>query len=129
VDSDRGWEQDLGMVEHGASGVRRVHVEDARHNGQFLRVTWHGDRQQFVVSNWDGNACVGATRVPVAEVPALVGVLVTGLAEAAAHPQGATTSPRPLREHLRAWWRERTMTAAVLELRRVAPDARRRRSA
>jgi hypothetical protein len=120
------------MVEHGATGVQRVHVEDARHNGLFLRVTWHGDRQQFVVSNWDGNACVGATRVPVAEVPALVGVLVTGLADAAAHPPRRVSSPPTLREHLRAWWRDRTAMAAVLELRRVAPDARsqrRRRSA
>lgn len=120
------------MVEHGASGVQRIHVEDARHNGQFLRVTWHGDRQQFVVSNWDGNACVGATRVPVAEVPALVGVLVTGLADAAARSPRRVSEPRTLREHLRAWWRDRTTTAAIHELRRVAPEARaaqRRRSA
>jgi hypothetical protein len=62
---------------------RRVFVEDARRNGQFLRVTWHGEQQQFVVSNWDGNLCVGATRVPVESIPELVSLLVDGLAEAA----------------------------------------------
>jgi hypothetical protein len=54
------------------------------------------------------------------------------LAEAAAHPPRPVSSPRTLREHLRAWWRDRTAMAAVLELRRVAPAARsahRRRSA
>ena len=40
-------------------GRRRVFVEDARRNGQFLRVTWHGERQQFVVSNWEDTVCVG----------------------------------------------------------------------
>jgi len=63
---------------------RRVFIEDARRNGQFLRVTWHGEQQQFVVSNWDGNLCVGASRVPVESIPELVSLLVDGLAEAAA---------------------------------------------
>ncbi len=66
-----------------SSARRRVFVEDARRNGQFLRVTWHGEQQQFVVSNWDGNLCVGATRVPVESIPELVSLLVEGLAEAA----------------------------------------------
>lgn len=63
-------------------GRRRVFVEDARRNGQFLRVTWHGDHQQFVVSNWDDDVCVGATRVPLEGVPELVSLLVEGLADA-----------------------------------------------
>ena len=66
----------------GTSPRRRVFVEDARRNGQFLRVTWHVEQQQFVVSNWDDNLCVGATRVPVERVPELVSLLVDGLAEA-----------------------------------------------
>jgi len=65
---------------------RRVFVEDARRNGQFLRVTWHSEQQQFVVSNWDDNLCVGATRVPVESVPELVRLLVEGLADATAAP-------------------------------------------
>ena len=65
-----------------SSARRRVFVEDARRNGQFLRVTWHAEQQQFVVSNWDDNLCIGATRVPVESVPELVALLVDGLAEA-----------------------------------------------
>ena len=67
-----------------ARARRRVFVEDARRNGQFLRVTWHGEQKQFVVSNWEGNLCVGATRVPVEDVPDLVSLLVEGLADATA---------------------------------------------
>ena len=47
--------------------TRRVFVEDERRNGSFLRMTWHPERRAFVVSNWDGSVCVGATRVPVEE--------------------------------------------------------------
>jgi hypothetical protein len=72
------------MAADGGPSRRRVFVEDARRNGQYLRVTWHADQQQFVVSNWEGNLCVGATRVPVEDVPELVGLLVDGLAAAAA---------------------------------------------
>ena len=68
----------------GRSPRRRVFVPDARRNGQFLRVTWHAEQQQFVVSNWDDNLCVGATRIPVDSVPELVSLLVDGLAAAAA---------------------------------------------
>ena len=112
---------------------RRVFVEDARRNGQFLRVTWHAEGQQFVVSNWDGNVCVGATRVPVAEAPSLVALLVQGVADAAARPHRPTerTRPRTLRDHLRAWWQERTATAAIRQLRHdnQVVHSQRRRSA
>ncbi|MGQ0432922.1 MAG: hypothetical protein ACT452_11030 [Microthrixaceae bacterium] len=89
-------------------GHRRAFVEDARRNGQFLRVTWHGDRQQFVVSNWDGSVCVGATRVSVEEAPALIDVVAQGLADAAVHRRVATEpQPQSLIEHLGLWWRSR----------------------
>jgi len=106
-------------------GRRRVFVEDARRNGQFLRVTWHGDRQQFVVSNWEDTVCVGATRVPVTDAAELVGVLVDGLADAAAQPRVAP-QPRTLVEHLTAWWQERSHRAPVVPLRRRAADRHRR---
>jgi hypothetical protein len=88
---------------------RRAFVEDARRNGQFMRITWHRDRQQFVVSNWDGTVCVGATRVLAADAPALIDVLAHGLADAAADGQtAAAPAPTSLADHLRAWWRERS---------------------
>lgn len=107
---------------------RRVFVEDARRNGQFLRVTWHPERQQFVVSNWEDTACVGATRVDVAQVPAVVGLLVEGLADAVAARPAAPPTPLTLRAHLRTWWLERGRRAVVVPLR-TAGDARERRSA
>lgn len=107
---------------------RRVFVEDVRRNGQFLRVTWHGESQQFVVSNWDDTVCVGATRVDVADAPELVGVLVEGIADAATQPAVIEPGPRSLREHLTAWWRDRGRQAIVLPLRGRA-DERSRRSA
>ena len=116
------------MAWDGGPGRRRVFVEDARRNGQFLRVTWHGDKQQFVVSNWDDTVCVGATRVPVADAADLVGVLVEGIADAAVDRSTVTPEPRSLVEHLRAWWRDRGRRAPVVALPpRIA--ARRRRSA
>lgn len=100
------------------TGVRRVFVEDERRDGKFLRMTWHPDRRTFVVSTWDGSVCVGATRVPVADAPALIEVLAHGLADAAtpSEPRGRLS----LRQHLRVWWRERTAAAAVVELRHAA---------
>lgn len=119
------------MAGEGVHRRSRVFIEDARRNGQFLRVTWHGERQQFVVSNWDGTVCVGATRVPVAEAPELVGLLVTGIADAASAASAARAvppGPRTLREHLTVWWRERGSQAVVtaLPLARTAIDRGRR---
>jgi hypothetical protein len=114
------------MTGDGAVGRRRVFVEDARRNGQFLRVTWHGDRQQFVVSNWEDTVCVGATRVPVAQAAELVGVLVEGLAEAASQPRPVVHQPRTLGEHLTAWWRDRSHRAPVVLLRRRRAERHRR---
>lgn len=61
-------------------------VEDTRRDGSFLRVTWHADGQQFVVSHWDGDLCVAATRIPLSAAPDLIALLTRGLAEAAGQP-------------------------------------------
>jgi hypothetical protein len=63
--------------------ARRVFVEDSRRNGLFLRVTWHPEARQFVVSNWDGEVCLAATRVAVEDASELIGLLANGLADAA----------------------------------------------
>jgi hypothetical protein len=107
--------QYLSVTENRRAGRRRVFVEDARRNGQFLRVTWHGDRHQFVVSNWEDTVCVGATRVPVEQASSLVGLLVEGLAEAAEHPPAPeAAAPHTLAEHLMAWWHGRPQQALVV---------------
>lgn len=102
-----------------SAGVRRVFVEDERRDGKFLRTTWHPDRRTFVVSTWDGAVCVGAARIRVEQAPPLIEVLARGLADAAVEPVAPVEPSQrlSLREHLRTWWRERTATAAIIELR------------
>ncbi len=99
-------------------------VEDARRNGQFLRVTWHGERRQFVVSNWEDTLCVGATRVSVDEAPELIGVLAGGLADAVT-VAASRRGPQSLSEHLRVWWRERGRRALVVPIHDLRDRARR----
>ena len=66
----------------------------------------------------------GATRVEVAQVPELIGVLVEGLADAAvAAPAEAPPAPQSLVSHLRTWWRGRGHRADV-----VAPPGSGRRT-
>ena len=94
-------------------------VEDVRRNGSFLRVTWHGDARTFVVSNWEGDVCVGASRVDVQGAAKLVGLLADGIADAATAPvaEPAPASPPTLRGLLRTWWQAKAWRAPVLQLR------------
>ena len=94
-------------------------VEDVRRNGSFLRVTWHGDARTFVVSNWEDDVCVGASRVDVQGAAKLVGLLADGIADAATAPATAPSPPPPtsLGALLRSWWQGRSWRAPVLTLR------------
>src|SRR5438034_8540495 len=47
---------------------RRVFIEDLCRDGMFLRVTWHCEHSAFVVSHWQGEVCVAATRVAATDV-------------------------------------------------------------
>src|SRR5918998_1811220 len=76
----------------------RVLIEDARRNGQHLRATWHPERRQFVLSTWSDDVCTGATRLAPEDVAELAGLMVDGLADAAARPvvrPAAAPSSRP----------------------------------
>src|SRR5262245_58298017 len=91
-------------------GRRRVLIEDARRNGQHLRITWHAEARQFVFSTWRDDVCTGASRVAVEDVAVLTGLLVDGLADSATAgpaPSGPTPSDRELGlgDLARAWWR------------------------
>lgn len=66
---------------------RRVLIDDARCNGNHLRVTWHPETRQFVVSTWSAGVCTGSARVRAEDAPELATLLVDGLADA------ATTAP------------------------------------
>ncbi len=55
---------------------------DARGGDRALRVSWHTDAGLVVLSLWHGNVCSGSFRLAVDEVPDLIDLLRTGLAEA-----------------------------------------------
>jgi hypothetical protein len=63
----------------------------------FLRVTWHSEHSAFVVSHWDRDVCVAATRVAATDVADLVSLLANGLADgletAVAKPPFTSTAP------------------------------------
>jgi hypothetical protein len=61
----------------GRSGV----VPDTRGEGRALRATWHHDADCVVLSVWRGNVCTATVRLHPEDVPALVDILVSGLAE------------------------------------------------
>ena len=70
---------------------RRVLIEDTRHDGSYLRTTWHAERRAFVVSTWRDEVCTGAVRVPVAAAGELARLLFDALTDAATSP--APTGP------------------------------------
>ena len=84
-------------------GPNRVLVEDVRRDGSFLRITWHPEKGAFVVSNWEGTVCTGATRIAPEAVPELVSLLVRGLAEDAASA-GTRSGAQPARRSARDRW-------------------------
>ena len=53
---------------------------DARDHGRGLRVSWHHEIGCVVLSTWQGDRCVSTARIPTADVPRLIQVLVAGLA-------------------------------------------------
>jgi hypothetical protein len=79
-----------------ANFPHRVLIADVRENGTYIRVTWHSDRSTFVLSHWDNNGCIAATRVSVDDVPQLIGLLTNGLADALASER-AVPPPAPAR--------------------------------
>jgi hypothetical protein len=66
--------------------TRRAFIEDMRRDGKYLRCTWHGDRNAFVLSTWDGDVCTGATRISPADGARLLAVLAEGVAQAVSEP-------------------------------------------
>ncbi len=53
---------------------------DARGEDRLLRVTWHHEVGVAVLSLWRDDLCVGSFRLAGEDVPALVNMLVDGLA-------------------------------------------------
>jgi hypothetical protein len=59
---------------------RRVLVPQALGADEFLRVTWHAQRQVMVFSHWRGAECVAATPVRVSQLGELAELVVTASA-------------------------------------------------
>ena len=85
-----------------ANFPHRVLIADVRDNGTYVRVTWHADRSTFVLSHWDNDGCIAATRVSVDDVPQLIGLLTNGLADALASERAA---PPPAPAQRVRWFR------------------------
>ena len=54
---------------------------DARGGDRALRVSWHHESGLVVLSLWRDNLCAGSFRLAVDEVPGLIEMLRTGLAQ------------------------------------------------
>jgi hypothetical protein len=105
---------------------RRVFLEDARGNGHYLRATWRPDTRVIVVSTWLDDVCTGAVRVPVEASAELAGLILEGLADAAALPPAPSPSPPSrvaegwdaLRREARGWARRITRRPGTPTTRR-----------
>ena len=58
-----------------------IHL-DARGDDRALRVSWHPEAEVVVLSLWRDNVCTGTFRLSIEEVPDLIDLLRTGLADA-----------------------------------------------
>lgn len=52
---------------------------DARGGDRALRVSWHHEKGLVVLSLWRENVCAGSFRMPIDDVPDLIGTLRGGL--------------------------------------------------
>ena len=103
-----------------ANFPHRVLIADVRDDGTYIRVTWHAERSTFVLSHWDNNGCIAATRVSVDDVPQLIGLLTNGLADALANeratPQTAGMARRQRWTHLTRWFRRQRRPRPVADV-------------
>jgi hypothetical protein len=92
----------------------RVFLQDARGDGQYLRATWHPNGRLFVLSHWQDDVCVAATRIGMADAGELMALLAAGLTDAATTSPTPRSVPRPAppvrrgRRSLVAWLRSRS---------------------
>jgi len=60
---------------------------DPRDDGRALRVSWHPENRQVVLSLWRDDFCIATHRLPATEVARLVQALVEGLAGVPGAPE------------------------------------------
>ena len=65
----------------------------------FLRVTWHPEHSAFVLSHWQQDVCVAATRVAAEDVAPVVALLTNGVSDALVASREAPPAPPIRRAH------------------------------
>ncbi|HWD52355.1 MAG TPA: hypothetical protein VG412_08145 [Acidimicrobiales bacterium] len=69
-----------------------LQIDDHRDGDRHLRVSWHASRQVVVFSQWRAGVCVATTPVELADIPAVIGVLVDALEDASKAPPSPSQS-------------------------------------
>ena len=87
-----------------APSASAVEVADPRDDHRRLRLSWHPERCELIVSHWRDNVCVATTPVGVKEIAGLIGLLVQALDDAATRPP--TLAEPSHREDQRRFWRQ-----------------------
>jgi hypothetical protein len=77
----------LGMRTSTPVGGSREFFVDQRGASRMLRLSWRPEHRMFVFSLWTGRECLASFRLSAHDVPGLVHVLTTGLANPAANAQ------------------------------------------
>src|SRR5487761_150667 len=65
---------------------------DVRGRSRSMRLSWYSDTGMAVFSIWQGGTCTGTFRLPIEELPRLVGALQRGPIDPAGGPLGGPTS-------------------------------------
>ena len=130
VDSGQLRDDDL-VMDNGWRGPHRASFGDVRRSEAWCRITWHEDRLVFVLSNWEGNVCVGATQIAPEQASAMMAVLTQGLVESArpVRPNPPPAEQLTLRGALAGWFNGRRRRGPHVALMSSHADVSRRRSA
>jgi hypothetical protein len=99
-----------------------VEVIDVRDDHRRLRLSWHPELREIIVSHWRDNVCVATTPVGVKEIAGVIGLLVQALQDSAMTPP-ADSASRARESSGRTWrrylvWSRRRLLAAMLRLQR-----------
>jgi hypothetical protein len=90
--------------------------------GVSLRLTWHAERDQVVLSIWHDGTCAASFRLPVEEAPQVAGFLMAALgdwASGVARPAGGEAG-RALALSGALTWAQRRLARLRRHLRRSA---------
>jgi len=96
-----------------------LQIVDSRNRGRYLRMSWHPSRRAVIVSQWRDGVCVATTPVGLADLPALIDLLVQVLQDAASDKRPLESPTigsvrRDIRSLIRTWLGPRL--AAVLAI-------------